>query len=92
MYISMSSMRRSRHPLIRALSVLLGLAVIGVLLVFGLAVAAVLLIGGVVLLALRQWKHVGGSATATSGAEGHQPDVLEGEFVVIRQESRPVAH
>lgn len=93
MSISMSSMRRSRHPLVRALSVLVGLAVIGVLLVFGLAVAAVLLVGGLVLLALRQWKHSGASTRKASTPAGyHQPDVLEGEFVVIRQEGRPVAH
>jgi hypothetical protein len=81
-------MRRPRHPLARALSLLLGLAVIGVLLVFGLMVAGVLLVGGGVLLAWRQWKL--GRAGARPGRP-HQADVLEGEFTVIRQD-RPVTH
>ena len=89
MYFAMPSMRRPRHPLARALSLLLGVAVLGVLLVFGLVVAGVLLVGGVVLLAVRQWKQ--GRAPAKPLASNPQPAVLEGEFVVIRQ-GRPVAH
>ena len=82
MYFAMPSMRRPRHPLARALSLLLGVAVLGVLLVFGLVVAGVLL-------AVRQWKQ--GRAPAKPMAPNAQPAVLEGEFVVIRQ-GRPVAH
>ena len=83
--------RRARHPFIRALSMLLGLAVVGVLLVFGLAVAGVLLVGGVLLLAVRQWKlrarpSVVGAARAT-----HRAQTLEGEFVVLH-EGRRTAH
>ncbi|HEY8682127.1 MAG TPA: hypothetical protein VIM06_03075 [Rhodanobacter sp.] len=91
MYFSMPSIRRSRHPLLRALSLLIGVALIGVLLVFGLVVASVLLVGGGLLLIWRQWKH--GRMPAQSAAAGapHQPAVLEGEFVVIQQ-GRPVAH
>jgi len=89
MYFAMPSMRRPRHPLARALSLLLGVAVLGVLLVFGLVVAGVLLVGGVVLLAVRQWKQ--GRAPATPMTSNAQPAVLEGEFVVVRQ-GRPVAH
>jgi hypothetical protein len=87
------SMRRSRHPLARALSLLLGVAVIGVLLVFGLVVAGVLLVGGVVLLAVRQWRQGRTPAMKSAAADGtgSSPAVLEGEFVVIRQ-GRPVAH
>lgn len=85
------TMRRPRHPLARALSLLLGVAVLGVLLVFGLVVAGVLLVGGIVLLAVRQWKR--GSAPVRPMAPGNhaKPTVLEGEFVVIQQ-GRPVAH
>jgi hypothetical protein len=96
MHFSMPSMRpskrRSRHPLARALSLLLGVAVIGVLLVFGLVVAGVLLVGGVVLLAVRQWRQGRAPAmkSATAGTAS-SPAVLEGEFVVIRP-GRPVAH
>lgn len=86
-------MRRPRHPLLRALSVLLGLALVGVLLVFGLAMAGILLVGGGLLLAWRQWRHGRRTpATATPpGTPPHRPEVLEGEFVVIRQQGRPVA-
>ena len=91
MYFSMPSMRRPRHPLVRALSLLLGVALIGVLLVFGLVVAGVLLVGSVVLLAVRQWKLSRAPAKSAVQNAAHQPAVLEGEFVVIRQ-GRPVAH
>ena len=89
MYFAMPSLRRPRHPLARALSLLLGVVVLGVLLVFGLVVAGVLLVGGIVLLAVRQWKQ--GHTPATPATPNAQPAVLEGEFVVIRQ-GRPVAH
>ena len=91
MYFSMPSIRRNRHPLVRALSLLLGVALIAVLLIFGLVVAGVLLIGGGVLLAVRQWKHGRAPAKPAVPNAAHQPTVLEGEFVVIQQ-GRPVAH
>ena len=52
MHFSLPPLRRPRHPLARALSLVLGVAVLGVLLVFGLVVAGVLLVGGIVLLAV----------------------------------------
>ena len=82
--------RRSRHPLARALSLLIGIAVLGVLLVFGLALAAVLLFGGGLWLAWRQWKRPRVPPTAATRTNTHAPEVLEGEFVVIRQ--GPLAH
>ena len=88
MRLFVHSLRRPRHPVARFLSLLLGLAVIGVLLLFGLVVAGVLLVGGVILLAIRQWKQ-GHSPTAPAANVPHQPKVLEGEFKVIRQ-GRPV--
>lgn len=71
--------RRSRNPLVRALSLIIGLAVVGVLMVFGVVVLAVLVIGGGAFLVWRQWKlrHQPRPATAVRG------DVLEGEFVVL---------
>ena len=80
---------RPRHPLARALSLVVGVAVLGVMLVFGLVVAGVLLVGGGLWLALRQWNRaraVGRSAPAA----GSRPQVLEGDFVVLH-EGRPVA-
>ncbi|HET6431597.1 hypothetical protein [Dyella sp.] len=77
--------RRSRHPLARAVSVILGLAVVGVLMVFGLVVAGVLLVGGVVLLAIRQWKAPARPAPARPAARA---ETLEGEFVVLHDGHR----
>lgn len=81
------SMHRPRHPLARALSLLLGVAVVGVLLMFGLVVAGVLLVGGGVLLALRHWRSIGVFGPTASA---RRPKVLEGDFVVVHQ-GRPVA-
>jgi len=90
MRFSLPSMRRSRHPLARALSLLLGMALIGLLLVFGLVVAGVLMVGGVMLLAWRHWTS-GGRLAAGSTRREHSPEVLEGEFVVLHH-NRPMAH
>jgi len=90
MQFSMPSMRRSRHPLVRAFSLLLGVALIGILLVFGLVVAGVLVVGGGLLLTWRQWTR-GRQINQAAPGSPHQPQVLEGEFVVIQQ-GRPVAH
>jgi uncharacterized membrane protein YdbT with pleckstrin-like domain len=87
--------RRSRNPLARALSVVAGLAVLGILLVFGVVVIGVLLAGGLAFLAIRQWKlaRAGVTAAPQPSAAHATPDpkVLEGEFVVIRQHD-PVHH
>ncbi|SKB30382.1 hypothetical protein [Luteibacter sp. 22Crub2.1] len=87
--------RRSRNPLVRALSVVAGLAVLGVLLVFGVVVLGVLLAGGLVFLAVRQWKlardGVRPAPRPAAARATHDPNVLEGEFVVIRQ-GDPVHH
>jgi threonine/homoserine/homoserine lactone efflux protein len=90
MRVVLPLLNRRRHPLAQALSVVLGLIVVGVLMVFGLVVAGVLAVGGALWLLWRQWKH---SRIAVPGAakQARQPEVLEGEYVVIRN-SRPVAH
>lgn len=84
MRFQLPSPRRSHHPLARVLSLLLGAAVLGVLLVFGLAVAGVLLIGGSLLLAWRQWKLARAPRPQTPTA-APATNVLEGEFVVIHE-------
>ena len=89
--------RRSRNPLVRALSLVAGVAILGVLLVFGVVVLGVLFAGGLVFLAVRQWKlaraSVTGSTRPTASATraASDPKVLEGEYVVIRQD-HPVHH
>jgi threonine/homoserine/homoserine lactone efflux protein len=90
MRVVLPLLHRRRHPLVQALSVVLGLIVVGVLMVFGLVVAGVLTVGGALWLLWRQWKR---SRVAVPGAarRARQPQVLEGEYVVIRN-SRPVAH
>ncbi|PXV59664.1 hypothetical protein SAMN04487785_101376 [Dyella jiangningensis] len=90
MRFSLPMPRRSRHPLVRALSLLIGLAVVGVLMVFGLVVAGVLLVGGALVFALRQWSRKRG-VVSPAGAHSHKPEVIEGEFVVLRQ-TRHAAH
>jgi len=90
MRIQLPSPRRSRHPLVRALSLLVGIALLGVLLVFGLALAGVLLLGGGLWLVWRQWQRPRAPQAAVVHPQKPAPEVLEGEFVVIRQ--GPVAH
>jgi hypothetical protein len=86
MYFSLPSMRHPRNPLIRILSLLIGIAVIGVMLVFGLVVAGVLLVGGFVLLALRRPTRSSDARVGSTAANrAHKPDVLEGEFVVVQR-------
>jgi hypothetical protein len=70
---------RHRHPLVRLLSAVLGLAVLGALLVFGLLALAVFAVVGGIWLLVHQWRH------ARMAPAPRNPDVLEGEFVVVRQ-------
>lgn len=78
---------KSMHPLLRAVSLLLGLALLGLLLFFGLVAAGILLVGGGVLLAWRQWKKLR-SPPGKAGTGAATPPVLEGEFVVLSSERR----
>lgn len=84
MRFSLPMPRRSRHPLVRALSLLVGLAVVGVLMVFGLVVASVLLVGGALVFGLRHWSRLR-AASPASARSVHQPEVIEGEYVVLHQ-------
>lgn len=89
MRFSMPMPRRSRHPLVRALSLIVGLAVVGILMVFGLVVASVLLVGGALVFALRQWSRKR-AAMSPTGRRGHVPEVIEGDFVVLRESRHAV--
>lgn len=87
-------LQRPRHPLARLALALLGLAVFGALLVFGLIALAVLVAVGGVLMLVRAWRgrHASGRGnTPEDGSRPADPEVLEGEYVVIR-ESRHVRH
>lgn len=89
MRFSMPMPRRSRHPLVRALSLLVGLAVLGFLMVFGLVVAGVLLVGGALVFAVRQWSRKR-AAMSSASPRGHVPQVIEGDFVVLRESRHAV--
>jgi hypothetical protein len=90
MHFFMPPLRRSRHPLVRVFSLLVGVALLGALLVFGLIAAGILLVGGCVLLVWRQWQRRGHPAAVSNVPPANRPsNVLEGEFVVIQQ-GRPV--
>lgn len=80
---------RHRHPLARLISLVVGVALLGLMLVFGLVVAGVLLVGGGLWLALRQWQAVR-AVNKPVARHGRQPDLLEGDFVVLHQ-GRPSA-
>ena len=69
----------------RIASMLLGLALLGLLLFFGLLAAGVLLVGGSVLLFWRYSTRARRAAFAKT-TEAPKPQVLEGKFVVLRNE------
>lgn len=89
MRLSQLPSHRSRHPLARAVSLIVGVALLGVMLVFGLVVAGVLLVGGGLWLALRQWNRARALGRAAP-VRGARAPVLEGDFVVLH-EGRPAA-
>lgn len=84
---------RPRSTLARILLSIIGLAVLGFFVVFGLIAAGVLLALGAVVLLVRQWKlfhqptmqrgRTSGTRPAGATDSDAQPDVLEGEFVVV---------
>ena len=86
MRLFMSSLRHHRHPLLRVLAAVIGIAVLGFLFVFGLLAMATLLVVGVIMLGLRQWRAHRGSQGSTHGAAAPPPPpgVIEGEFVVVQ--------
>lgn len=88
MYIGALRFPRPRHPLLRALLAVVGLALAGLLVVAGVFVFAVLAgVGAIVWLLRRAF-----AAPAAVGAPGTPPqrpsvpDVIEGEFVVLRDQ------
>jgi hypothetical protein len=73
-----------RHPLARAGLALLGLAILGLLSALGLALAAVV-VGGLALRAT--WRRLTQSQ-APAAARPSTPQVLEGEYRVVRPGER----
>ncbi|HSX60953.1 MAG TPA: hypothetical protein VLF18_12190 [Tahibacter sp.] len=85
---------RTRHPLLRALSTLLGLLVIGVTLVFGFFLVLGLAAIGAAVWAARQFAKrpdaTGADPSPRAQADRPAPaGVIEGEFVVVREPVSP---
>ncbi len=79
---------RPRHPLLRLLLGIAGLALAVTLLMFGFALVAVLAGVGAVAWLLRQFLSRGPAAVTTAPARPAPPGVIEGEFVVVRETER----
>lgn len=73
--------RKPRHPLLRVVVGLLGLAVLAVLVFFGLFVGAAMLAAGMAYRLLRP--------RARANA---QQRVVEGEYRVVRKQALPLSH
>lgn len=86
MRFSLPPIRHPRNPLLRILSLVIGVALVGLMLVFGLAVAGLLLVGGIVLLAVRRLARGQAHVGATKPGDARQPNILEGQFVVVRRD------
>jgi hypothetical protein len=86
---------RTRHPLLRALSALLGVVVVGVTLVFGFFIVLGLAAIGAAIWAARQFGKPAtpvGEAARPQAPPSERPapaGVIEGEFVVVREPVSP---
>jgi hypothetical protein len=89
---------RTRNPLLRALSALLGVVVVGVTLVFGFfIVLGLAAIGGAIWAARRVGKPAATAETPFQSQQQQPPQagrpapagVIEGEFVVVRETVSP---
>jgi hypothetical protein len=85
---------RTRHPLLRVLSVVLGLVVLGATLLFGIFIVLGLAAIGAAVWAARQFAKPRAAATANpppaaAAPRATPPGVIEGEFVVVREPVSP---
>lgn len=81
---------KSLHPVVRALLALVGAAVFALLIVFGFLALLVLLSVGAVALLVGRWKQARSPMpNQNASARPHaDPNILEGEFVVIEKETQ----
>ncbi len=81
--------RKPRHPLVRLMMGLLGVAVLALLVVFGLFV-------GVAMLAItagwRIWQRLTKPSAPPVITHRPEPGVIEGEYAVVRKPRDPLAH
>ena len=83
------SLRPPRHPLLRALLAVAGLVLLGFFAAFGVALAVVVLLG----FGLRRlWLQLRGGARPLDQQVGRprDPNVIEGEFAVVRKSPTPL--
>jgi amino acid transporter len=90
MYTTMFRLPRTRNPLLRAVSAIVGVLILAALVVFGFFAALALVTVGAVIWAARQFTRP--SATPAAAANTRQPPqqpagVIEGEFTVVRDRS-----
>ncbi len=76
--------RQSLHPVLRVLLMLAGAGLMVLLVIFGAAALMVMLLAGGLTLAIQRWRarHAPQPAAGQRGTR-HEPQVLEGEFVVL---------
>lgn len=80
--------RKPRHPLVRLMMGLLGVAVLALLVVFGLFVGAAML---AVTAGWRIWSRLSGPDAAPAMARPAEPGVIEGEYAIVRKPRDPLA-
>jgi fatty acid desaturase len=95
MRVFLPPMRRPRHPVMRVLMALLGLAVLGVFMVFGLMALAVFIAVGGVLFLLRWWntRHQRRNGARPGAAHRYADEqVIEGEYVIVHERRQSTHH
>ena len=81
--------RQSMHPLLRALLIVAGAAVMAFMIIFGAMAMLVLGAAGAVALAMQRWRMKHGSSASPSHSQPTQSNrVLEGEYTVVEHPSR----
>lgn len=91
MRFALPSPRHLQNPLVRILASVVALAVLATVVIFGALAMAILVVGGLLWYAWFRWrvyrarKQPGGRKPDPHGSDQHgsDPDVIEGEYVVI---------
>ena len=79
---------RSMHPLLRALLLVAGAAVLTFVIIFGAVAFLALAAFGAIALAVQRWRMRNATPTASASQAHAQPSrVLEGEYVVVERRS-----
>ena len=90
MYYTMFRIPRTRHPLLRIVSAVVGVLILAALVVFGFFAALALVTVGAVVWAVRQFTRPSQAPATSTRPQGPPPPpagVIEGEFTVVRDRS-----